>query len=59
VIMGSTMGTADEFAAMVALINAHKIVPIVDSVYDLKDGNAALQRMDEGGQFGKIVLAIP
>jgi zinc-binding alcohol dehydrogenase/oxidoreductase len=59
VIMGSTMGTADEFAAMVALINAHKIVPVVDSVYDLKDGNAALQRMDEGGQFGKIVLAIP
>jgi zinc-binding alcohol dehydrogenase/oxidoreductase len=58
VIMGSTMGTADEFAAMITLINEHKIVPVVDSVYDLKEGNAALQRMDEGGQFGKIVLAI-
>jgi zinc-binding alcohol dehydrogenase/oxidoreductase len=57
-VMGSTMGTAAEFAAMSAFVSDHKIVPIVDSVFDLENGNAALKHMDEAGQFGKIVLKI-
>lgn len=55
-IFGSTMGSAADFRAMVNFIDKHKIIPVVDSVFELRDGNAALQRMDEGKQFGKIVL---
>lgn len=55
-IFGSTMGSAADFTAMVNFIDKHKIIPVVDSVFELRDGNAALQRMDEGKQFGKIVL---
>jgi zinc-binding alcohol dehydrogenase/oxidoreductase len=57
-IMGSTMGTAAEFAAMSAFVSQHQIVPIVDSVFDLADGNSAIKHMDEAAQFGKIVLRI-
>ena len=57
-IFGSMMGTADEFSKMAKFVTKHKIVPVVDAVFDLKDGNEALKRMDEGKQFGKIVLKI-
>ncbi len=57
-IFGSTMGSDSEFNKMVDFVAAHKIVPVVDSVYSLEDGNEALERMDAGLQFGKIVLKI-
>ncbi len=55
-IMGSTMGSSAEFEAMVAFVAAQKIVPIVDEVFALSDGNVAMKKMSEGKQFGKLVL---
>ncbi|TGE22461.1 alcohol dehydrogenase [Hymenobacter aquaticus] len=57
-ILGSTMGTEQDFAAMVALFEQHQLVPVVDQVFPLAEGEAALRRMDQGQQFGKIVLKI-
>ena len=57
-IFGSTMGSDADFAAMLRFVNEHKIEPIIDSVFDLADGAAAIARMDQGLQFGKIVLRI-
>ncbi len=57
-ILGSTMGAPAEFRKMLAFVERHKIVPAVDSVFPLDQGNAALDRMGESGQFGKIVLRI-
>lgn len=57
-LLGSTMGSPEEFEAMLAFVAQHKIKPVVDSVFELSDGNAAIERMREGGQFGKIVLRI-
>ncbi|MEO1626039.1 MAG: zinc-binding dehydrogenase [Bacteroidota bacterium] len=57
-LLGSTMGNDQEFADMVAFVEKHKIVPVVDSVFPIADGNAAFQRMDDGLQFGKIVLEL-
>ena len=57
-IMGSTMGSPQEFKAMLQLIDAHKIVPVIDEIFDLSDGNTAIRKMDEGKQFGKLVLKI-
>lgn len=56
-ILGSTMGTPEEFARMLDFVSQHRIVPVVDAVFPLADGNAALRRLAEGEQFGKIVLA--
>jgi len=57
-ILGSTMGSPKEFASMIAFVDKHKIVPVVDEVFALQDGNAALQKMDTAAQFGKLVLSI-
>jgi NADPH:quinone reductase-like Zn-dependent oxidoreductase len=55
-ILGSTMGSPREFAAMVKLYSEHKLKPVVDQVFPLADAAAAHQRMDEAGQFGKVIL---
>lgn len=55
-ILGSTMGSPREFRQMLAFVEKHRIVPVVDSVFALSDGNAAFDRMARGAQFGKIVL---
>jgi NADPH:quinone reductase-like Zn-dependent oxidoreductase len=57
-ILGSTMGTGEEFAAALKLFEQKRLVPVVDSVYDLRDAGEAHRRMEQGGQFGKIVLRI-
>ncbi|MFN4253766.1 MAG: zinc-binding dehydrogenase [Saprospiraceae bacterium] len=57
-ILGSTMGTAQDFRKMLAFVGKHQIVPVVDSVFALTDGNQALTKMDAGEQFGKIVLTM-
>ena len=57
-ILGSTMGSDKDFADMVAFVNRHQIVPVIDSAYPLAQANDALSRMDQGLQFGKIVLTI-
>lgn len=56
-LIGSTMGSSDDFAAMLAFVNQHKIKPIVDEVFSLADGNEAIERMENSAQFGKLVIA--
>ena len=55
-ILGSTMGSPQEFGKMLRFVAQHAIVPVIDSVFDLADGNTALEKMEKGAQFGKIVL---
>lgn len=57
-ILGSTMGSDEEFGQMLELVNRHRIVPIVDQVFALADGNEAMAHMQDYGHFGKIVLGI-
>ena len=57
-ILGSTMGTEQDFAALLKLISEKKLVPHLDEVLPWHAGEAALRRMDDGAQFGKIVLQI-
>lgn len=57
-ILGSTMGTEQDFAEMLALVSESKLVPVVDQVFALAEGDQALRRLEQGQQFGKIVLQI-
>ena len=57
-ILGATMGSPREFKAMLAFVEKHQIVPVVDSIFSLSEGNAAFEKMEKGAQFGKIVLQI-
>ena len=57
-ILGTTMGNAAEFAAMLELFEGDDLRPVVDRSFPLAEAPAALGRMQESGQFGKIVLKI-
>lgn len=57
-ILGSSMGSEQDFADMLQLVTEKGIVPVVDEVLPLADGEAALRRLDAGAQFGKVVLKI-
>jgi zinc-binding alcohol dehydrogenase/oxidoreductase len=58
-IRGTSMGSPEDFRAMLALVADHKIHPAIDRVYPIDDAVAAAERMASAAQFGKIVLAIP
>lgn len=58
-LIGSTMGSPQDFAYMVKLVEAHGIHPILDKTYSLAEVTEALYRMEKGENFGKIVLTIP
>jgi NADPH:quinone reductase-like Zn-dependent oxidoreductase len=57
-ILGSTMGTAEDFAAVYELIASGRARPVIDQVFPLEEIRAAHERMEAGEQLGKIVLSI-
>jgi zinc-binding alcohol dehydrogenase/oxidoreductase len=57
-LFGTTMGTRDEFLSLLEFIEGRKIKPVIDQVFPLNQVTEAFKRMNEGSQFGKIVLKI-
>lgn len=55
-IIGSTMGSREDFTQMLEFLTAHNIHPVVDTVDSLENGLHQLSRLERGEQFGKIVL---
>jgi len=55
-IVGSTMGSPDNFSDMLDVVTRHQIRPIVDSVYTLAHAEQAFDRMKQSEQLGKIVI---
>jgi NADPH:quinone reductase-like Zn-dependent oxidoreductase len=55
-IIGSTMGTHQDFRDVMNLVWAGKLRPVVDRVMPLSEGQAAFEALERGEQFGKIVL---
>jgi NADPH:quinone reductase-like Zn-dependent oxidoreductase len=57
-VLGSTMGSPGDFAEMLAFVSRHRIQPVVDKVFPLREGEQAFRWMEEARQFGKIVIRI-
>jgi zinc-binding alcohol dehydrogenase/oxidoreductase len=55
-ILGTTMGSPEDFPGMTRFVGTHKITPVVDKVFPLDAADAALRHMESGTQFGKIGL---
>jgi NADPH:quinone reductase-like Zn-dependent oxidoreductase len=55
-VLGSTMGSNEEFREVAALFRAGRLRPVVDQVFDAKDAVKAYQRLEAAEQFGKIVV---
>lgn len=57
-LLGTTMGSPEDFAGMTDFVAQHKITPVVDRVFPLAAAEAALRHMEAGAQFGKIGLSL-
>ena len=55
-IIGTTMASRPEFEAMLRAVFRGDLAPVVDSVLPLDRAREAHERLEAGGQFGKIVL---
>ena len=55
-IYGSTLGSREEFHRLLSFLNVAQIKPIIDRVFPLKEAAAAQRYVEEGKQFGKVVL---
>jgi NADPH:quinone reductase-like Zn-dependent oxidoreductase len=58
-ILGSTMGTKEDFESVYELVKTGRVKPLVDEVFPLAEAAAAHERMEQGEHLGKIVLQIP
>jgi NADPH:quinone reductase-like Zn-dependent oxidoreductase len=55
-LIGSTMGSHQDFYDVMELVWAGKLRPVLDRVMPLAEGKAAFEALERGEQFGKIVL---
>lgn len=55
-VVGSTMGTRDELADLVAFLDRAGVRPPIDDVRPLADARASFAKLTEGEVFGKLVL---
>lgn len=55
-ILGSTMGSVDEFQEIAALYRTGKFKPVVDRVFSPDQGPQAYDRIESAEQFGKVVV---
>ncbi|MFC8723549.1 zinc-binding dehydrogenase [Kitasatospora sp. NPDC057198] len=55
-VVGSTMGSKEELAGLLALCANSGIRPVIDSVLPLADAREAFARLERGDVFGKLVL---
>ena len=56
-LIGSTMGSHQDFHDLLDLLWSGKIKPVIHQVMPLSEGCDAYKMMEEGSHFGKIVLA--
>jgi NADPH:quinone reductase-like Zn-dependent oxidoreductase len=57
-VFGSTRGTRDELRRVLNFMAVSQTKPIIDGVFPLKDAAPAHRRIEDGKQFGKVVLRI-
>lgn len=57
-ILGSYMGTKGELWNAARLFFAGELGPVVDTTFPLREAARAHERLEQSGQFGKIVLEV-
>jgi zinc-binding alcohol dehydrogenase/oxidoreductase len=57
-IVGTTMGSREEFRDMLTFVEAYEIGSVLDRSFALEDGVEALRYLDSAEQMGKVILSI-
>ncbi|WP_458462076.1 quinone oxidoreductase family protein [Paenibacillus sp.] len=55
-LIGTSMGSREEFVQMLQWVEQHDIHPVIDSIYSLQDTTKAFERMEKGEQFGNLAI---
>ncbi|WP_145321204.1 quinone oxidoreductase family protein [Paenibacillus xylanexedens] len=55
-LIGTSMGSREEFVQMLQWVEQHNIHPVIDGVYPLQDTVKAFKRMEKGAQFGNLAI---
>lgn len=55
-IIGTSMGSSEEFYKMIELVEKYKIKPIIDKIYSLEDYKEAFKDLEFGKRFGKLIF---
>ncbi|TVX94693.1 zinc-binding dehydrogenase [Paenibacillus agilis] len=55
-MLATSMGSAEEFRAMLQFVERHRIRPVIDRIYPFEQAVQAFKRMEAGEQFGNIGL---
>jgi zinc-binding alcohol dehydrogenase/oxidoreductase len=55
-IRGTTMGTDEEFRAMMDLVAREKVKPVIEEIFPLEQAVEANRLLEASGQMGKILL---
>src|SRR5690606_27070293 len=55
-VVGSTMGTRDELASLVELLDVSGVRPVIDQVLPMEQARDGFAAMAGGDVFGKIVF---
>lgn len=57
-VLGTSMGSGEEFHDMLTFIEKHQLRPVIDRTYPLEKTYEAYKRMQEGRQFGNIRIVM-
>lgn len=57
-LLGTTMGSGEEYEKMLNFVNEHKIKPVIDRVFTFQQYKEAFSRLENGEQFGKIAFVV-
>ncbi|MET7422795.1 zinc-binding dehydrogenase [Dactylosporangium sp. NPDC005555] len=57
-VHGSTMGSLEEFRALLGFVTEHRLRPAVDSTVDLAEASTQAARMLSGAAFGKLCVRV-
>ena len=57
-LLGCYMGQFAELRVAAPLLFTGRLQPVIDKIFPLTEAAQAQQRLEEKGQFGKIVLAV-
>jgi len=57
-IIGSSMGTRAEMVALLRMVEATGLKPLLDETFPLGETRAAMERMERGEHAGKIIVAV-
>lgn len=55
-LIGTSMGSREEFIQMLQFVEQHDIHPVIDGIYPLQDVAEAFERMEKGEQFGNLAI---